>query len=101
MLFSITRAFATQQKYINNILYNYLDNILIYSKAYAKYKKYLKAVISCFKKAKLYVKVKRCKFFIIKIKILKLIIKYNRIKINLKKVKTIKKQLTFKNIINV
>ncbi|OCK94765.1 uncharacterized protein K441DRAFT_559832, partial [Cenococcum geophilum 1.58] len=86
--FRLINGLAIYQQYINNILFNYLnnfytaylDNIIIYSKNKLEYKKYIYKIL---------VAIKKYKFFIRKTNYIKFIIKLGYISIDLKKIETI------------
>ncbi|KAF2181427.1 hypothetical protein K469DRAFT_589673, partial [Zopfia rhizophila CBS 207.26] len=53
-------------KYLNYFYIIYIDNILVYSCIYTKYKKYFYLILKSLQKTGLYIKVKKDKFFITK-----------------------------------
>ena len=70
MLFSLTNAPTTFQRFINNIFSNlldvcvviYLDDILIYSNNMSEHYQHVKEVLKYLYKASLYTKAKKCEF---------------------------------------
>ena len=68
--FGLTNSPATYQRYINNILFNYLDvfctayldNILIYSKDPLEYKEHVKKVLEHLQAARLQANIRKCEF---------------------------------------
>jgi len=87
MPFGLTNGPAIYQQYINNILFNYLNyfctvyinNILIYSKDFQKYKEYIKKVLARLQQARLQTDIVKSEFSIIEIKYLGFIIFTNGI----------------------
>ena len=82
----------------NVIVITYLNDILIYLEDFTKYEEYVKQVLKCLIKHKLWFKFKKCKWLKKKVKFLKFIIKKNLIWINFNKLKAIYK---WKTLINV
>ena len=95
--FKLTNRLVTYQRYINNVLFNYLDdfctayfnNIIIYFDNKLEYKTYIKKVLERLQNARLQVDLKKCKFRVKYTKYLKFIVSTNSIKVDLKKVKVI------------
>jgi hypothetical protein len=95
--FSLTNSPATYQYYINNILFDYLDNfctaylnnILIYSENELEYKAQVKKVLECLRKAGLQTNIKKSKFSIKRTKYLGFIISTEGIEVDLEKVAVI------------
>jgi hypothetical protein len=95
--FGLTNNPATYQYYINNILFNYLDdfctayldNILIYSENKLEYKAQVKKVLEYLRKAGLQADIKKSKFSIKRTKYLGFIISTESIEIDLEKVAVI------------
>jgi len=86
--FRLTNRLATYQRYINNILFNYLndfytaylDNIIIYSKNKLEYKEHVYTVLQRLREAGLQVNIKKLEFSIKRIKYLGFIISTDGIK---------------------
>jgi hypothetical protein len=82
ILFGLTDAPATFQRFINDTLreyldvfYNaYLDNILIYSATRTKHERHLRLILGKLRSAGLYTKISKCEFFQIEVKFLGLIV---------------------------
>ena len=95
--FRLINGLATYQRYINKILFNYLnkfctaylDNILIYSNNKLKHQVYVKKVLERLQNTGLQVNIKKYKFRVEQIKYLRFIISIEGIKVNPKKVKVI------------
>jgi hypothetical protein len=95
--FGLTNSPATYQYYINNILFDYLDNfctaylddILIYSENKLEYKTQVKKVLEYLKKAGLQADIKKSKFSIKKTKYLGFIISTEGIEVDLEKIAVI------------
>jgi len=91
--FRLTNGLATYQRYINNVLFNYLndfytaylDNIIIYSKNKLEYKEHVYKVLQQLRKAGLQVNIKKLEFSIKRTKYLGFIISIDGIKTNLEK----------------
>ena len=91
--FGLTNGLATYQQYINNILFNYLDdfctaylnNIIIYSKNELEYKEYIHKVLQRLLKAGLQADIKKLKFSVKRTKYLGFIISMDGIKTDLEK----------------
>jgi hypothetical protein len=90
MPFSLTKAPATFQNYINDILApyldcfctTYLDNTLIYSDNFDEHQQYVRLVLDAFAKVGLYLKSKKCEFHQWEVKYLGLIIGMEGIKMD-------------------
>src|SRR6266702_2858919 len=88
---------AIYQRYINNILFNYLnkfytaylDNILIYLDNKLKHQVYIKKVLKRLQNIGLQVNIKKCEFGVKHIKYLRFIISTEWIKVDPKKIKAI------------
>jgi hypothetical protein len=107
--FSLTNGLATYQRYINDILFDYLDvfctayldNILIYSKNLLKHKTHVKLVLERLREARLQVDIKKSEFKVTRTKYLGFVILTAGIKVNKSKtevVKNWKKPWTVKRI---
>jgi hypothetical protein len=87
LLFKMMNGLATYQRYMNDILFNYLndfctaylDNIIIYSKNELEYKEYICKVLQQFQEAGLQVNIKKSEFSVKRTKYLGFIISINRI----------------------
>ena len=69
----------------------YLDNIIIYFKIKKEHYKYVKWVLQRLTNKKIPVAIKKCEFYITKIKFYGFIIKLGKLSINLKKIKAVLK----------
>ena len=91
--FRLTNGPTTYQQYINNVLFDYLndfytaylDNIIIYSKNKLKYQEYVYKVLYYLYKASLQANIKKLEFSIKYIKYLGFIISIDGIKVDLEK----------------
>jgi len=91
--FGLTNGPATYQRYINNILFNYLndfytaylDNIIIYSENELEHKEHVHKVLQRLREAGLQVNIKKSEFSVKRIKYLGFIISTDGIKTNLEK----------------
>src|SRR5204862_2743553 len=72
----------TLQKLLNIFCIIYLDNIFVFSKNKIQHAKHLQFIMNKLQKHKLYVKIIKYKFFIIKMKFLKFIMSMNRVSMN-------------------
>ena len=96
--FSLCNELIFFQKYINNVLFNYLndfctvyvDNILIYSEDPLEHDAQVKKVLQYLKKAGLQADIKKSEFSVQSIKFLSFIISTEGIAMNLDKVSVIK-----------
>ena len=97
MLFRLTGALATFQRFINNILREYLDlfcsayldDILIYSCTKEEHTAHVCAVLQKLQDARLFAKMSKYEFFVPKTKFLRMIISQDGIYIDPKKIKTV------------
>ena len=97
MLFNLINVSVIFQVYINQALHDlvndfcivYLDNILIFSKFKKEHYQYLELVIECLQHAELYVNLKKCKFFKIKVKYLDFLVNNMSLCMNLLHVKIV------------
>ena len=72
LLFGLTNGPASYQQYMNNILFEflndfyqaYLDDILIYSKTLKEHKKYIRQVLQKLREAGLQVDIQKCEFYV-------------------------------------
>ena len=109
MPFSLANALATFQAYINTSIASllnhfivvYLDNILIYSKNPKEYKEHMQQVLLQLRKYKLYAKLSKCKFSILKLEFLSFYVKVDGIKPDFKRIYNIIKQLKLKSFYNM
>jgi hypothetical protein len=82
LLFGLTNGPVIYQRYINKVLFNYLDdfcttylnNILIYSNNVLKHKHYIKLVLQRLREAGLQVNIKKTEFYVTHTKYLGFII---------------------------
>ena len=104
--FRLTNGLATYQRYINDILFNYLndfytaylDNIIIYSKNELEYDKYVYKVLQRLREAGLQANIKKLEFSVKRIKYLGFIISTDRIKTNLEKTAVITQQIPLRTV---
>ena len=97
MPFEFINALIIYQQFINNTLIEYLDifiiiyfdNILIYSKIFEEYIKYIKIILGKLALRKLIIKEKKCDFYKYEIDFLGFIVGREGIKINPTKIKKI------------
>ena len=97
MPFGLTGAPATFQRYINDILREfldqfctaYLDDILIYSRTYEEHEVHVRNVVQKLQDAGLYAKLSKCEFFKEETTFLGMIVGKDGIRIDSKKIKTI------------
>jgi hypothetical protein len=97
MPFRLTNAPATFQAYINKTLKDflditcivYLDNIYIFNDSIEKYAKYVREILNCLKKIRLYVKLFKYEFDKKEITFLKYVIGVYGIRINNVKIRII------------
>jgi len=97
VLFDLTNISAIFQAYINHALHDlvdnfcivYLDDILIFSKFKEEHYQHLELVIKCLWHAELYVNLKKCEFFKIKVKYLGFLVNETSLYMNLSCVKTV------------
>ena len=110
MPFNLINALTIEQKFMNNMfqdilnnyIISYLNNTLVYfNEIFKNHIQKVKEVLNQFKKYKFYFKFKKCFFHQIKINYLKHIVGQNNIKINLKKFFLIFKWPTPNNIKNI
>ena len=95
MPFSLTNAPADFQRFINDILYPfldafctaYLDDILIYSEILEEHQAHIKKVLEALSKVSLYLKPEKYEFHKTEVKYLRLIILADSVKMDQKKVK--------------
>ncbi len=96
----LTNGPVTYQQYINNTLFNYLDNfctiyldnILIYSKDVLEYKLYVQKVLKYLRVTGLQADIKKSEFRVTYTKYLSFIISIDSISIDLLKVEVVKNQ---------
>jgi hypothetical protein len=97
LLFRLTNRLATYQRYINNVLFDYLNNfctvylddIMIYFNNKLEHKTYVKKVLERLQNARLQVDIKKCKFGVKCTKYLGFIVSTNSIETDLDKVKVV------------
>jgi Reverse transcriptase (RNA-dependent DNA polymerase) len=95
--FRLTNRLATYQRYINDFLFDYLDNfctaylddIIIYSNNELEHETYMKKVLERLQNARLQMDIKKCKFEVKRTKYLRFIVSTNGIKADLDKVKVV------------
>ena len=104
--FDLIENFFTWQHYINDVLWNflndfcttYLNDILIYSKNRKEHSIHVRKVFERFRVANFQTDINKCEFFVIEIKYFELIISMNDINMNFAKIKVIEKWNTFINL---
>ena len=97
MPFGLTNGPATWQHYINDVLFEYLnefaqaymDNILIYSKILKEHKAHIRKVLAKLRAAGLYVDIEKYKFHVQETTFLGIIVSTEGLKMDPRKVKTI------------
>jgi hypothetical protein len=95
--FELCNESATYQHYMNDVFFDYLDdfvfayinNILIYSNSKAEHIKHVKQMLQRLKDAKLQTNINKCEFSVHEIKYLNLIVRRNEITMNSKKIEII------------
>ena len=106
MLFRLTNILVTFQILINNVLYEYLnifiiaylDNILIYLENPRDYIKYIQTILEYFQKAKLRLRLEKCKFYKEEVNFLRFIVNTKGVKISKDKIEVVQNQLQPTNI---
>jgi hypothetical protein len=96
--FGLTNGPATYQRYINNVLFDYLndfctaylDNILIYSDNKLEHKQHVKKVLEKLRYASLQIDLKKCEFHVTRTKYLSFVISTDNVKVNPDKISVIK-----------
>jgi len=94
MPFGVYNGPGSFQSYINNALWDYLDDfcsaylddILIYSDDPSKYTEHVRKVLQRLRDAGLYINLKKCEFLVIEVKYLRLIITIKGVRMDPKKV---------------
>ena len=105
MPFGLANALATFQAYINtsiagllnHFVVMYLDNILIYFKNPEEYKEHVQQVLLRLRKYKLYAKLSKYEFSVLKLEFLGFYVKVDKIKPDLKRIYSIVKWLKLKS----
>jgi hypothetical protein len=104
MLFGLTEAFAIFQRFINDILREYLDvfctaylnDILIYSRTRKKHLSHIRKMLEFLRQAGLYAKIQKCEFFKNETIFLGVIVGRNGIRMDPKKIEIIQNwQISF------
>jgi hypothetical protein len=96
--FGLTNGPATYQRYMNDVLFNYLDDfctaylddILIYSDNKLDHKQHVKKVLERLRYAGLQIDLKKCEFHVTRTKYLGFVISTDNVKVNLDKISVIK-----------
>jgi len=99
MPFGVCNGPGAFQSYINNALWDYLDDfcstylddILIYSDDPFKHTKHVQKVLQRLREAGLYIDLKKCEFLVIEVKYLRLIVTTKGVRMDPKKVRIIAK----------
>ncbi len=81
------------QKYLDDFVIVYLNNIIIYSKTFEEHVKHITKVLEKLKEANLMIKLRKCKFFEADILFLGHIVGRHELKSDLEKIEKIKKLL--------
>ena len=97
MSFELCEASFSFQKYINDVLREYLnifciayiDDILIYSNFLKEHKNHVKKILMILEKVELQLDISKCEFHVTKIIYLKMIIFKDDIRMNFKKIEII------------
>jgi len=95
--FGLTNGPATYQHYMNDVLFDYLndfctaylDDIIIYSKNKLEHETHVKKVLERLRNAGLQVDIKKCEFRVKRTKYLGFIVSIDSIKVDLEKVEVI------------
>src|SRR6266542_6513982 len=82
------------QKYLDNFVVIYLDNIIIYLKTFEEHVEYVIKVLEKLKEANLMIKLRKCKFFEIEIPFLRYIVERYGLRLDSEKIEKIKKLFT-------
>ncbi len=98
MSFDLINASVIFQTYINKILIKllndfcvvYLNDILIFFIKKTDYVNYMKQILKKLRKFKLYISLKKCEFFIIKVNFLEFVVFTESVSMNLNRVDIIK-----------
>ncbi len=106
LLFELTNESISFQQYMNDILWNflndfyqvYLDDILIYSKTKKKHKDHVKLVLSWLREAELQMNIRKCKFNVEETVFLEVIVSELDLRMNLSKVTVIVSWITSINL---
>ena len=109
MPFGLTGAPGTFQRYMNDVLREYLDifcnvyldDILIYSKTRNEHTRHLRLILDCLRKAGLHAKISKCEFYKDEVKYLGFLIGYKGIRMDPDKIKTIVEWKTPKTVTDV
>ncbi len=102
LLFKLTNESISFQQYMNDVLWNflnnfcqvYLDDILIYSKTKKKYKDHVKLVLNWLREAELQMNIRKCKFNVKETVFLEVIVSELNLCMNLSKVTVIVSWIT-------
>jgi hypothetical protein len=95
--FGLTNSLATYQRYMNNVLFNYLDDfctaylndIMIYSDNKLEHESHIKKVLEHLWSAGLQSNIKKCEFGVKRTWYLEFIVSTSSIKVDLDKVKVV------------
>ena len=109
LFFNLTKEFFIWQHYINDVLWNflnqfciaYLNDILIYKKNRKKRSTHVKKVLKRLRVVHFQIEIDKCEFFVIEIKYFELIISVDNIWMKFAKMKIIVKWNTFTNLKHV
>ena len=80
---------VTLHEFLNDFCTSYMNDIFVYSNTREKHVNHVSKILAKFQKTNLYLNVKKCEFFITKMKYLKLIITIKKIQMNSIKMKII------------
>ena len=94
LLFELINELVNYQQYINDILFDYLNDfyqiylndILIYSKIKKKHVKYIRLILQRLREVDLQINILKCEFHVQEIKFLRLLISIEGLRINSSKV---------------
>ncbi len=106
LLFELTNELTSFQQYMNNILWNflndfcqvYLDDILIYSKTKKKHRDHVKLVLSRLREAELQMNIRKCEFDVEETVFLEVIVSELDLRMNSSKVTVIVSWITSTNL---
>ncbi len=77
------------QRYLNQFVIVYLNDILVYSKMKKKHVQHVRKVLQTLKKVNLHIKSEKSKFYVQNVQFLKFIIMFQSLRMNLKKIKAV------------
>ncbi len=89
------------QRYLNQFIIVYLNDILVYSKTKKEYVQHVKKVLQTLKKVDLHIKSEKSEFHVQSVQFLKFIVTSQNLRMNLKKIKAVTTWSTSKSKIEV